>query len=67
MREAARDQDAHLFLGFNAFGNDAHVQRMSKANNRLHNCFGSARCSDLINERLIDLDLVECEALEVAQ
>src|SRR3984957_3784051 len=64
---ALAPQTGELFMSFNAFRGDLHIQAASKADDRANDRKGALVVGQTLNERTIDLDLVERHVAKVAQ
>src|SRR5882672_5054299 len=58
---------AQLGFGLDAFGGDGHTEADAEADNRTHDRLRVAVGAEVAYERLVDLDLVERKASEIAQ
>src|SRR5205085_9123043 len=62
-----RSQLLRLLLGLDAFGGRLHPQAGAEADDRLHDRQAVLTLRKVADERLVDLDLVEREAAEIAE
>src|SRR5262245_31384325 len=60
-------QRLHLLLSLDAFRGRHHVEALCEPRNRVHDRKRLGRARDILNERAIDLDLVERKAAQIAQ
>src|SRR4051794_34988379 len=58
-------EEAELFLGFHAFGNDRYMQTVTQADHRANDRRRLRVASEVHDETAIDLDLVERKRLQI--
>ena len=64
---ALRAQAAQLGFGLDAFGGDRDAEAHAEADDRAHDRLRIAIGAEVAHERLVDLDLVERKAAQIAQ
>src|SRR5271168_468169 len=64
---ALRAQIAEFGFGLDAFGRNGHAEARAKADDRTHDRLRVAIASEVTHKRLVDLDLVERKASEIAE
>src|SRR3954451_8905923 len=67
LRAPERAQQALLLLGLDAFGGGGHAARGRQIDDGLHDAGGAVGAGDVADEATVDLDLVEREAVQIAQ
>ena len=63
----AGSQVGHLLGGFDAFRDGFHAQALGQADDGAHDGLVFPVLDDIAHERLVDLELVDLEPLEVTQ